>query len=79
MRQVADTAAQFTAEPYLVSEAFLAVFRLDGPLVIPQTFVLSRGAYTLYIVVIDLKPITGVGSRQKSNPVQVTEAQLLGG
>ncbi len=74
--QVDDTAAQFTAEPYAIREAFLAVFRLDGPLVIPQTLVMQRGTYTLYIVVIDLKPLQKAGSRERELPVQLTEASI---
>lgn len=72
--QVDSTAAQFTAEPYAIREAFLAVFRLDGPLTIPQTLVVQRGTYTLYLVVIDLKPITMTGSRERGPAVQLTEA-----
>lgn len=71
--QVDDTAAQFTAEPYAIREAFLAVFRLDGPLLVPQTLVMQRGTYTLHIVVIDLKPLAKAGSREKESALQLTE------
>jgi hypothetical protein len=66
-------AYQFTAEPYAIREAFLAVFRIDGPLVIPQTLVMQRGTYTLYIVVIDLKPLAKAGSRERESALQLTE------
>ena len=75
--QVDDTAAQFTAEPYAIREAFLAVFRLDGPLVVPQTLVVRRGTYTLYIVVIDLKPLVKAGSRERESAVQLTEGVIM--
>jgi hypothetical protein len=74
--QIDDTAAQFTAEPYAIREAFLAVFRLDGRLVVPNTLVMQRGSYTLYIVVIDLKPLTKAGSREREFAVQLTEKML---
>jgi hypothetical protein len=77
VRQVDDTAGQFTAEPYQITEAFLAVFRLGGSLAIPATLVLSRGAYSLYIVVIDLKPLEFSGSRQKEAAVLLTEDAIL--
>jgi hypothetical protein len=73
LKQVDDTAAQFTAEPYAIREAFLAVFRLDGPLLVPQTLTMQRGAYTLHIVVIDLKPLAKAGSREPESAIQLTE------
>lgn len=77
IKQVEDTAAQFTADPYRIDEAFLVVFRLDGGLATPHLLTIPRGTYRLHVVIVDLKPITKVGSRQRAPPVSLTVDSLL--
>ena len=73
--QVWDTWGRLL-KTYNIDEAFLVIFRVDGPLaVIPETPLESIGR-RLHVSLVDLVPSVRAGSRQKWKPVHLTREDL---
>lgn len=77
-QQVWDTVGRLNGAGYPVSEAFLVVFRLGGPRYVLPDYVDSEGV-TLWPLLVDIAPASESGSRQRSRPLRIDDAELLPG
>lgn len=76
-RQAWDAVAALQSTPYRVSEGFLVIFRLGGPLYTFPDFVDGPGC-TLYIRVVDISGAASHGSKNPPKPIRVEVKDLLG-
>lgn len=74
--QVCDTVGRLRGSPFEVKEAFFIIFREGGPRYLLPS-VVSVEVCRIYPVLVDLGEAAATGSRQRHQPIEVRECELL--